>query len=98
MNNDSLLSKISSNNILKQIFSYLEYKNFFFLIKNNKQIQKNLNIDFKKNFYQNKYIEKIEESELPKKIGHDYQLFRNGIIFGIHYLYFIIHYLLIIYI
>ena len=94
MSNDSLLSKISSNNILKQIFSYLEYQNFFFLIKNNKQIQKYLNIDFKKNFYQNKYIEKIEESELPKKIGHDYQLFRNGIIFGIHYLYFIIHYLL----
>ena len=98
MNKEPLISKISSKLILKQIFSFLEYKHFFFLIKNNKELQKNLDINFKENIHQNKYIEKIEENELPKKIGHNYQLFKNGIIFGMHYLYFIIHYSLMIYI
>ena len=94
MDNDSLLKKISSNNVLKQVFSYLEYKHFFSLIKCNKQLQNDLQINFKKNIYQNKYIEKIEENKLQNKIGQNYQLFKNGIIFGLHYLYFVINYLI----
>lgn len=94
MKNDSLLKKISSNNIIKQIFSYLEYKHFFSLIKKSKQLQNDLQINLKKKIVQNEYIEKIEENKLPNKFGQNYQLFKNGIIFGAHYLYFIIHYLI----
>ena len=93
MNNSSLLN-ISSNDILKKIFSHIELSSFYNLVKYNKQIQKKLNINFKSNIQTNKYIERIEKNKLENNYNSKRELFNSFIIFGAHYVYFIAHYLI----
>ena len=93
MNNSSLLN-ISSNDILKKIFSHIELSSFYNLVKYNKQIQKKLNINFKSNIQPNKYIERIEKNKLENNYNSKRELFNSFIIFGAHYVYFIAHYLI----
>ena len=88
----SSLINISSASIIKLIFSHLEYNHFFSLIKYNKEIQKNLNINFKENIFPNGYIEKEEKNYLYE--DDEYETFSIAILYAAIYLYFFFHYLL----
>ena len=94
MNNNSSLLNISSNDILKKIFSHIEFNRFYNLAKYNKQLQDKLNINFKNNIQPNKYIERIEKNKLENNYNSRRDLFNSLITFGAHYVYFIAHYLI----
>ena len=93
MENISLLN-ISSSYILKQIFSNIEYNRFISLIKYSKEYQKNLGFNLKNNIHYNKNIEKNEKFRVIEESSNRFGLISALPIFGPHYIYFIIYYIL----
>ena len=93
MENNSLLS-IFSSYILKQIFSNIEYNRFISLIKYSKEYQKKLGFNLKNNIHYNKTIEKNTKVNLATDQGDGLGLIAALPIFGPHYIYFIIYYIL----
>ena len=96
MKTNSSLLNITSDYTLKKIFSFVEYNRFLPLIKYNKQLQNNLQINIKESAHQNKYIEKMITVNIDDddKLGRALLLIYGGIIFGLIYLYFFLHYYL----
>jgi len=96
MKTNSSLLNITSDYTLKKIFSFVEYNRFLPLIKYNKQLQNNLQINIKESAHQNKYIEKMIEVNIDDgdELGRALLFIYGGIIFGLIYLYFFLHYLL----
>ena len=93
MENNSLLN-IHSSYTIKQIFSYIEYNRFISLIKYNKEYQQKLGFYLKDNIHYNKNIEKKTKIHLATDWGDGLGLMAAIPLFGLHYLYFIIHYIL----
>ena len=60
MESESFLNNIRSKHILKQVFSYIDFKSFSSLIKYNKSLQKKLDINFKKYYFNNIYKKRFE--------------------------------------
>ena len=62
MEPESSLDNISSKHILKQVYSYLDFKSFSGLIKYNKSLQKKFDINLKKYYLNNKYEKRFEKN------------------------------------
>ena len=64
MSNENEILKISSKYILKHIFSYLKYNYFLKLIKYNKNLQKQLDINLEDSIYNYKFCIKANKEIL----------------------------------
>ena len=92
---DISLLNISSSFIIKQIFSNLDYTRFISLIKYSKKYQQKLEFNLKENVHYYKNIGKKEKIGVGSSDwGDGLQLLAAIPLFGPHYLYFIIHYIL----
>jgi len=60
MSENEILNKITSNYILSQIFSFLQLNYCYKLVKYNKNIQKNLNINFEDSIFNYQHIIKTK--------------------------------------
>ena len=88
------ITNIKSIHSLRYIFSFLEYNRFISLIKYNKNIQQNLNINLKDFSFNNNYIERKREKELPYEWGMGLHTCIALQIIIAFFLFFLIHYII----
>jgi hypothetical protein len=92
MESESFLNNIRSKHILKQVFSYIDFKSFSSLIKYNKSLQKKLDINFKNYYFNNIYAKRFETN------GFNYILNLPNIIIKAIMLVFFLIYIIIFYV
>ena len=92
MESESFLNNIRSKHILKQVFSYIDFKSFSSLIKYNKSLQKKLDINFKKYYFNNIYAKRFETN------GFNYILNLPNIIIKAIMLVFFLIYIILFYV
>jgi len=88
------ITNIKSKYALKYIFSFLEYKRFISLIKYNKSIHKKLNINLKNLSFNNKYITRRREIQLPNEWGMGLPTCVALQFIILFFLFFLIHYII----
>ena len=92
MESESFLNNIRSKHILKQVFSYIDFKSFSSLIKYNKSLQKKLDINFKNYYFNNIYAKRFETN------GFNYILNLPNIIIKAIMLVFFLIYIILFYV